>query len=160
MIKESEDYGLFTDEELDIVKRAAKKPLKYSKKYTPTFVHYDLRLHNMIWGNTKDSENKVYVIDFGSAFYGLPYCEEIMYGIHGKDIDIVNDMGLDKDIYDFNNNLVFGFDRIIQIVTARLTEDYAYSWHAENIIKAKKDTSRNHIDDYVNKCRATLEGTV
>ena len=156
LIKDSEDYELFTDEELPIVKAAAAKPLIYSKTYTPTFVHYDLGYHNLIWGNTQGGEDKVYVVDFGNALYGLPYMEEIIFRIHGEDTDIYELLDLDRDLYNFENNLIFDFEKMFWTVTERLTEDYAYSWHAENIRKAKTDTSRTHITDLVDKCRKIL----
>jgi len=156
LIKDSENYELFTDEELSIVREAAEKPLIYSKTYTPTFVHYDLGYHNLIWGNTNGKEDKVYIVDFGNAIYGLPYMDEIFFRIHGKDADIYELLDLDRDLYNFENNLIFDFEKMFWTVTERLTEDYAYSWHAENIKKAKSDTSRTHITDLVDKCRKIL----
>ena len=153
LIKDSEDCRLFTDEELEIVKKAAAKPLVYAKKYTPTFVHGDFGYHNLMWGNINGGEVKIHVIDFGNAYYGLPYITEV-YGIRNESVDIINSMGLDRNLYE--NNLIGDFERMFWTVTERLTEDYSYSFHAANIKKAKKDTSRTHITDFVDKCRKIL----
>ena len=127
LIKDSEDCGIFTDEELAIVKEATEKPLVYSKEYVPTFVHGDFGYHNLMYGSMNGGEVKIYVIDV---------------------------MSLDRHLYE--NNLIGDFERMFWIVTERLTEDYAYSWHANNIKKAKTDTSRTHITDFVEKCHAVL----
>jgi aminoglycoside phosphotransferase (APT) family kinase protein len=161
LIKDSENCGLFadfTDEESEIVKKAVEKPLIYSKKYTPTFVHGDIGYHNSIWGNTRScGAIKLHVIDFGNAFYGLPYSEEIICQMHGKDVDLISDMDLDKSLYRFEDNLIFAFDKMFWTVTEQLTEDYAYGWHVDNINNTKKEEkSRNHITEFVDKCRAVL----
>ena len=133
LIKDSEEYGVFTDEELAIVKKASEKPLVYSKKYIPTFDHGDMGYHNMIWG-----KNKVYVYDFGNAYFGLPYSEE--------------------NISEFENNLIGDFERMFWRESERLTEDYAYmrDWMIPGVEAAKKDASRNHIIDFLDKCRDLL----
>ena len=155
-IKESEDYGIFINDELDIVKQAANKPLIYSKKYTPTFVHGDIGYHNVIWGNTDGGENKLYVFDFGNAYYGLPYFEEHICKIQGESVDIIETMNLDRHLYE--NNLIGDFERMLWRVTEMLTDDYAYcrDWMVSSIEAAKKDTSRKHITDFVEKCRNIL----
>ena len=160
LIQDSEALGVFNGNELDIVKRAAEKPLVYSKKYTPAFVHGDIGFHNTIWGNVS-GENKLYVFDFGNAYYGLPYFEEHIYSniIHGEDADIIEAMGLDRHLYEFENNLISDFERMFWKVTEQFTEDYAYcrEWTISSIEAAKKDTSRTHITDFVEKCRSTIQ---
>jgi len=153
LIEDSENCGVFDGEELAIVKQAVAEPLLYSKKYVPTFVHGDFAYHNTIWGNTGGGENKLYVYDFGNAYFGLPYLEEIINKIHGKDADIIGEMGLDRHLYE--NNLIGDFERMFWTVTEKLTEDYAYmrDWMISGIEAAKKDTSRKHITDFVDKCR-------
>ena len=153
LIKDSEDCGLFTDEELAIVKQAAEKPLVYSKKYVPTFAHGDFGYHNLMWGNMNSGEVKVHVIDFGNAHYWLPYETEV-YGVRREGVDIIDVEGLDRHLYE--NNLIGDFGIMFWTVTERLTEDYEYSWHADNIRAAKKETFRTHITDFVDKCRAAL----
>jgi len=158
LIEDSEHCGVFTNEELDIVKEAAEKPLAYSKKYIPTFVHGDFGYHNTIWGNIGGGENRVYVYDFGNAYYGLPYLEEMINKIHGKDVDMVADMDLDRHLYE--NSLIYDFEKMFWAVTERLTEDYTYGrdWMIAHIEAAKKDTSRTHITDFVDSCRKVLNG--
>ena len=149
LIKDSEKYGVFTDEELDIVKEASEKPLVYSKKYIPTFNHGDMGYHNMIWG-----KNKIYVYDFGNANYWLPYAREV----HGREkgVDIIDVMGLDRNLYE--NCLIGAFEKMFWRESERLTEDYAYirDWMKPGIEAAKKDTSRTHITDFANSCRRIL----
>lgn len=159
LIKDSEALGVFTAEELDIVKKAAEKPLTYSKKYTPTFVHGDIGYHNAIWGSVHGGENKLYIFDFGNAYYGLPYLEEWILKIHGDsvdNVDIIEAMDLDRHLYE--NNLIGSFERMFWRVTEYFTEDYAYcrEWMISSIEAAKNDTSRTHITDFVNKCREVL----
>jgi len=153
LIKDSEKYGVFTNEELDIVKKAAGKPLVYSKKYIPTFNHGDLGYHNMIWGNTNGGENKVYVFDFGNAFFGLPHATEI-YGIRTEGVDVIEVMELDRNLYE--ENLIGDFERMFWTVTQKLTQDYAYCRFADWTESVKKDTSRTYITDFVDKCRKIL----
>ena len=155
LIKESEELGLFTDEELDIVKKAAAKPLVYSKKYIATFNHGDIGLHNAIWGNINGGEKKLYVFDFGNAYYGLPYYEEYICKTHGDNIDIIEIMDLDRNLYD--NFLIGNFERMFWTVTQRLTEDYNYGRMVDWTKEVKKDTSRTHITDFVDKCREILQ---
>jgi len=152
LINDSIELGIFTDEELDIVKKAAAKPLAYSKKYIPTFVHGDIGYHNTIWGNIKGGENKLYIYDFGNAYYGLPYFEEWILKIHGDNVDIIEVMGLDRNLYE--NNFIGDFEHMFWRVTEQFTEDYAYcrNWMIPDIEAAKKDTSRTHITDFVDKC--------
>ena len=144
LIKESEELGLFTDEELDTIKKAAEKPLVYSKKYTPTFNHGDIGLHNAIWGNINNGGDKLYIFDFGNAYFGLPYYEEHICRLHGDNVDIVEIMDLDRNLYD--NFLIGNFERMFWTVTECLT--------------SKKDSSRTHITDFVNKCSNYLDNSV
>jgi len=156
LIDESMELNIFTDEELDTVKKAAAKPLIYSKKYTPTLVHGDIGHHNCIWGNTGGGENKLYIFDFGNAYYGLPYYEEHICKLHGPDIDIIERMDLDRDLYE--NSLISDFERMFWKVTEQLTEDYdcCREWMLPNIEAAKKDASRTHITEFVEICRNIL----
>ena len=156
LIKDSENCGVFTGEELDIVKKAAEKPLVYEKKYVPTFVHGDLGYHNAIWGSTNGGGDHLYIFDFGNAFYGLPYFEEHICKVHGADADIVETIGLDRNLYDFDENLIIHFERMFWRVSEQLTNDYAYGRMADGIEAAKKDTSRAHITDFVDRCRKLL----
>ena len=154
LMNESEELGLFTDEELAIVKKAAEKPLVYSKKYTPTFNHGDIGYHNAIWGNVNGGENKLYIFDFGNAYYGLPYYEEHICKTHVENVDIVKIMGLDRNLYD--NFLIGYFEKMFWTVTQRLTEDYIYGRMVEWTESVKKETSRNHITEFVDKCREII----
>ena len=162
LIQDSEEYNIFTSEELDTVKQAAAKKLVYSKKYIPAFVHGDLGYHNLIWGNINGGENKVYVIDFGNAYFGLPYITEI-HGIREEGADIIDIMGLDRDLYE--NNLISSFEGMFWTVTQQLTEDYEYGRMADWIKSIKNENpnnpnnlnnSRTHITDFVDKCRKIL----
>jgi len=156
LIEDGEALGIFTDEESDVVKQAAAKPLVYNKKYTPTFVHGDIGTHNMIWGNIDGGDKKLYVFDFGNAYYGLPFYEERITKIHGDDVDILEKMDLDRNLYE--NNLIEKFERMFWNVTERCTEDYAYcrDWMISIIEAAKKDASRTHITNFVDTCRGML----
>ena len=156
LINDSVEPGIFTDEELEIVKKAAAKPLIYSKTYIPTFVHGDLGYHNAIWGNINGGENKLYIFDFGNAYFGLPYFEEHICKIHGDDADIIKIMDLDKNLYE--NNLIGSFERMFWKVSEQLTEDYFYcrDWMTSSIEAAKKDTSRSHITAFAEECRRIL----
>lgn len=153
-IKESTELGLFSDEELETIKKAAEKPLVYSKKYTPTFIHGDLGFHNAIWGNINGGENKLYVFDFSNAYYGLPYLEEWINKIQGENFDIFEIMDLDRNLYE--NNLIGDFERMFWTVTQQLTEDYKYGRMAEWTESVKKENSTTHITEFVDKCRKIL----
>lgn len=157
LIQDSDALRVFNSEELDIVKKAAEKPLAYSKKYTPTFVHGDISYHNTIWGNVHGGEKKLYVFDFGNAYYGLPYFEEYICKMHGDDFDIIKAMDLDRSLY--KNNLIGDFERMFWRVTEQFTEDYVYcrEWMISSIEAAKKDTSRTHITEFVNLCYNMLK---
>ena len=154
LMNESEELGLFTDEELAIVKKAAEKPLVYSKKYTPTFNHGDIGYHNAIWGNVNGGENKLYIFDFGNAYYGLPYYEEYICKTHGENVDIVKIMGLDRNLYD--NFLIGYFEKMFWTVTQQLTEDYVYGRMADWTESVKKEATRNHITEFVDRCREII----
>lgn len=159
LIHDSECIGIFTDEELDIVKKAAEKPLTYTKEYVPSLVHGDFGEHNAIWGNTNGGQDKLHIIDFGNANYGLPCLDEYMVRKHGgfkcPPYDIADHMNLDKELYE---NLLNDFERMWWKETEKRTEDYAHclNWMASSIEASKKDTSRNHINDFVGKCRKIL----
>ena|GEM_PF-1106088 len=156
LIRDSEEYGVFSGEELGIVKEAAKKPLTYAKKYAPSFVTGDLGEHNAIWGSVGGGPDKLYFIDFGNAYFGLPYTDEYMVrkfgGFGFQTSDLADEMGLDKRLYE---NLLSDFERMWFVETMRLTEDYAHcgDWMTSLIESAKKDASRKHIVEFVDKCR-------
>jgi len=154
LINDCVEYNLFTNEELEIVKKAAQKPLVYAKKYIPAFDHGDLGYHNLIWGNINGGEDKLYVIDFGNAWFGLPYATEI-YGIKKEGVDMIEMMGLDRNLYE--NNLIGDFGPVLWTVSQKLTEDYKSSRMEEWIDEVKKDTSRKHITDFVDKCRNMIK---
>jgi hypothetical protein len=163
LINDCIELGLFTDEELAIVRETAAKPLVYSKKYIPTFSTNDQGWHNAMWGNVgyadADGEDRLYMIDFGNSIFGLPYDVEYVcrnYGINGI---YENDVNI-PDVIDGDGNLkkawlIEGFTGMFWKITQQLTEDYAPHWH-DQIEAAKKDTSRTHITDFINSCRNYL----
>ena len=153
-IRESEELELFTKEELDIIKKAAAKPLVYSKKYIPTFTHGDLGHHNCIWGNINGGEDKLYVFDFGNAYYGLPHEPERITALRGENVDVLDIMGLEKDLY--LNDFIGYFEKMFWTVTQQLTEDYDYGRMADWTKQVKKENSRNHITEFVDKCRKII----
>jgi len=159
LVNDSVRIGLFTDEELAIVKAAAAKPLVYSNTYTPTFEHGDLGPHNMIWGHVTGGENALYVYDFGNSSYGLPHLDEYMVrrgGLFGfPPCDVVEERNLDKHLYD---NLLHDFEGMLWKEAEKLTEDYAHMrpWMIANIEASKKDTSRGHVTAFAEKCKAIL----
>jgi len=59
-------------------------------------------------------------------------------------------------LYDFDENLIIHFERMFWRVSEQLTNDYAYGRMADGIEAAKKDTSRAHITDFVDRCRKLL----
>ena len=154
LISDSIELGLFTDEELAIVREAAARPLVYSRKYIPTLSTNDQGWHNAIWGNINGGEDKLYMIDFGNSFYGLPYDVEYVcrnYGIHG----IYEDDADVPDVIDGDGNLkkaslIESFTGMFWTVTERLTGEYRSE-------ASKKDTSRNHINNFVDNCRNYLK---
>lgn len=151
LIRDSVEIGLFTDEELAIVKTASEKPLENSKIYTPTFNHGDLGHHNMIWGHTNNEPDALHVIDFGNARYFPPHL-----GVGTNPTNIPDAQNLDKGV---NLLLVDNFEMgVMWKETAKLTEDYAHctNWMTNFIETSKKDTSRTHITDFVDKCRKIL----
>jgi len=151
LINDSLERGLFTNEELAIVRAVAEKPLEGSKVYTPTMNHGDLGSHNMIWGRTANSSlDALHVIDFGNARYLPPHL-----GM-GNPAEFPDAKNVDKGV----NLLLLGdFEMgVMWKETAKLTEDYAHctNWLTNYIESAKKDTSRTHITDFVEKCREFL----
>jgi len=137
LINDSIELGLFTDEELDIVKKAAAKPLIYSKKYIPTFQTGDQGWHNAMWGNTDGGADKLYMIDFGNSIYGLPYDVEYVcrnYGIDGiyeDDADIPDVTDADENL---NEVLIASFNGMFHMIwTAAqqlMVDDTHGDWHA------------------------------
>jgi len=154
LISDSIELGLFTDEELAIVREAAARPLVYSEKYIPTFQTGDQGWHNAMWGNIDGGEVKLYMIDFGNSFYGLPYDVEYVcrnYGIHG----IYEDDADVPDVIDGDGNLkkaslIESFTGMFWTVTERLTGDYRSE-------ASRKDTTRSHINNFVDNCRNYLK---
>jgi hypothetical protein len=154
-IKESAELGIFAGEELDIAKKAAEKPLAYSKKYIPTFVHGDLGYHNCIWGNIGGGESKLYVFDFGNAYYGLPHESKRIAALREGNADILEGMGLEKSLY--GNDMIGSFEKMFWTVTQQLGEDYAYGRMADWTKAVKKENSRAHITEFIDKCRKYCE---
>ncbi|MCL2813035.1 MAG: phosphotransferase [Oscillospiraceae bacterium] len=148
-IKESEELGLFTGEELDAVKKAAAKPLVYSNKYIPTFTTGDLGYHNCIWGSPAGGENRLYVYDFGNAYYGLPHEPERIRALHGEG-GILEAFGLEKELYE--NDFIGNFEKMFWTVTQQLTRDYDYGRMVDWTKEVKRENSKTHIKDFVDSC--------
>ena len=148
LINDGVGIGLFTNDELAIIRAAAEKPLALSQSHTPTFEHGDLGWHNMIWGQTGNGSDALYVIDFGNARYLPPHLTMWGYPPH----KVPNAQILDKDVnllllYDFEMNVMW---KEMQ----KLTNDYAHcmNWMSASIEEAKKDKSRGHITAFVERC--------
>jgi len=153
LIRDSITIGLFTDEELDIVKSAANKPLGHSKVYLPTFEHGDLGWHNMIFGRINQGKDTLHVIDFGNARYLPPHLTVWGY----PPFAVPDAHNLDKGI---NLLLLYDFEMgVMQKEMQKITEDYAHcgDWMTASIETAKKDTSRDHITAFVEKCRLVIQ---
>lgn len=154
--------GLFTDEEIAVVNAAAVKPLAYSKNPVPTFSTEDMGWHNMIWGHTSSNPDTLHVIDFGNARYILPYMNE--YVINNIDVmgrppfHIPEYQSLDKG---FNLLTLYDFEGMLWKEAEKLAEDYAHirDWMAAGIERSKKDTSRDHITAFVEKCHAIIQSS-
>ena len=149
LINDCVQIGLFTDEELAIVKAAAERRPKNSKEYLPTFDHHDLGWHNMIWGRVNNGPDALHVIDFGNARYVPPHLAAWDKPPH----KVPGAQSLDKDVgllllYDFEMGVLWK-------EMAKMTRDYAHCTDGltSYIEDCKKDTSRNHITDFVDKCR-------
>ncbi len=159
LIKDGEECGTFTEEEIAILKETADKAFNFKDSISPSFVHGDLGSHNALLRKV-NGQDVVYIIDFGNAYYGLPRFDEYMIRKHGDfgfaGYDITDDMGDTKDLY--NQNLCVDFERMFWRETERLTQDYAYcrDWMIPSIEAAKADTSREHIIEFINKCRKIL----
>ena len=101
----------------------------------------------------------LYVIDFGNASYGLPHLDEYMVHKGGAfglpPCDVIEQRKLDKNLYD---NLLHDFESVMWKEMEKMTEDYAHirDWMVAGIENSKKDTSRDHITAFVEKCRAIL----
>ena len=155
LIDDGENIGLFTDEEKSILRAAADKPLISSKSYLPTFETGDLGLHNMIWGHINDEPDALYVIDFGNSRFVPPHLTE--WGMWGQaPHEVPNAHELDKGL-----NLLLLYDFEMDVMwkeMAKMTEDYAHCLDGMTayIEKSKKDSSRNHIVDFVEKCRLII----
>ena len=152
LIRDSIKNNLFTDDEITAVKAAAEKPLEYGKTYLPTFEHGDLGWHNMIWGHINNEPDALHVIDFGNARYVPPHLT-----VWGKPPHEVPDAAnLDRSI---NLLLLYDFEMgVMRKEMQKLTEDYAHCTDGmtNGINKIKKDTSREHIVNFVEKFRAII----
>jgi len=152
LINDSVSIDLFTNEELSIIKAAANKPLESSQTYLPTFNHGDLGWHNMIWGHTKNGIDALHVIDFGNAAYLPPHLiawDKAPHQVHNAQI-------LDNNL---NLLLLYDFEmRLMWKEMQKITKDYAHCTNrmANSIETAKKDTTRDHITAFVEKCRQIL----
>ncbi|MDR2569001.1 MAG: aminoglycoside phosphotransferase family protein [Oscillospiraceae bacterium] len=149
LINDGVNIGLFTDDELSIIRTAANMPLVSQLTYEPSFEHGDLGWHNMVYGNTGGGLNKLYTIDFGNARYVPPHLT--LWGEPPNKVP--NAQILDKDI-----NLLLLYDFEMSVMwkeMQKLTNDYAHcmSWMTNSIEQAKKDTSRDQITAFVEKCR-------
>jgi len=151
LIRDSVEINLFTDEELAVVKVAAEKPLEYSKIHIPTFEHGDFGRHNIILGHINNEPDALHVIDFGNARYLPPHL-----GVGTNPFDVPDAQNLDSGI---NLLLLCNFEMgVMWKETAKMTEDYAHCTNGltSYIESSKKDTSRTHITDFVDKCRKIL----
>lgn len=156
LIRDSIGIGLFTDEELVIVRAAAKSPIRDSVACLPTFEHGDLGWHNMIWGHTNNQPDALHVIDFGNARYLLPHYIEHL----ARNVDMLGRPPFAiPELYDldkgFNSMLVYEFESMMWKEMQKLTQDYAHctDWMAAGIEASKKDTSRDHVISFVERCR-------
>ena len=151
LIGDSEKIGLFTGDELTIVKAAADKPLKPSKIYLPTFDHGDFGWHNMIWGSIANEPPRLHVIDFGNARFIVPQLTG-----DKPPHEMPNAQQLDKG---YNLLLLYAFEMgVMWKEMAKMTSDYAHCTDGLTayIEDAKKDTSRTHITEFVKKCEDRL----
>jgi aminoglycoside phosphotransferase (APT) family kinase protein len=157
LIDDGANTGLFTDDELSILRTAANKPLEYSKTYPPTFETGDFGLHNMIWGHINGEPDALHVIDFGNSRFILPHLTE--WGLWGYNPnDVPNARELDKGL---NLLLLYDFEMgVMWKEMAKMTEDYTHCLDGMTgyIEQSKKDSSRSHIIDFVEKCRIVIEG--
>lgn len=156
LIRDSEALGVFTDEELAIVREAATKVPVMGVSCKPTFVHGDMGDHNAIWGGIGGGPEKLYIIDFGNAVFSAPHEDEFHVGRSGgfglPITDITKTMGTDRRLY---QNLLEDFQRLWWTECQRQTEDYAHclDWMDGAIRAAKADTSRSHVTAFVEKCK-------
>jgi len=155
LIDDGVKIGLFTDEEESILRATANKLLENSKAYLPTFDTGDLGLHNMIWGHINDGTDTLHVIDFGNSRFILPHLTE--WGMWGQaPHEVPNAHKLDKGL---NLLLLYDFEMgVMWKEMAKMTEDYAHCLDGMTayIEKMKKDTTRNHITEFVEKCRKVI----
>lgn len=161
LIQDCERLYLLTKDELQLVKAAAQKVIESSNLlYTPTFNHGDFGGHNAIWGSLEESKNKVHIIDFGNAAFGLPAYDEYVVMKHGDFGFEKDDLGkinaLDKSAYE--NTFLNDLENVLFVATMKTTMDYAHCTNglAQSILRAKADTSRNYITDFVDKCKMLL----
>ena len=152
LIRDGESIGLFTNEELSIVRAAANKPIERSQLYLPSFEHGDLGWHNMIWGHIDNGPDALHVIDFGNARFLPPHLTVWGYPPH----EVPNAQKMDKGIHLL---LLYDFEMgVMWKEMQKMTKDYAHclNWMAGSIEAAKKDTSRGHITAFIEKCRRVM----
>jgi aminoglycoside phosphotransferase (APT) family kinase protein len=158
LLRDGENVGLFTDDEIAVLRETAKKAFLCAPpdKTTPSFVHGDFGRHNSLWGSLGGKSDRLYVIDFGNAYYGLPRFDEYMMKKHAGLQFTEYEPALAKPLY--HNNLITDFERLWWRETERLTEDYAHclDWMTAGIEAAKRDVSRAHITAFVDACRNVL----
>ena len=119
---------------------------------TPIYEHGDFGWHNLIWGHIHNESDKLYVIDFGNVKFLPPHLT--VFGCNP--FEVPNAQELDKGI---NLLLLYDFEMgVMWKEMQKITEDYAHclTWMDESIKSAKKDTSRNHITDFAEKCRKLI----
>ena len=160
LINDCVSIGLFADDELAIVKAADDLPIAYSGNPVPNFSTEDLGWHNMIWGHSNGGADKLHVIDFGNSRYILPYINEY-YAVNiemlGRPPFAIPELRkLDKG---YNLLLLYEFEGMLWKESEKLIEDYAHvrDWMAEGIERSKNDTSRGHIEAFVEKSRGAAQ---
>lgn len=157
LIRDCVEVGVFTLDELAVVKTAARAPLSREKTYAPTFSTEDMGWHNMIWGNAGNAPDALYMIDFGNARYIPSYVNDYM-------IEHLDEMGCPPHTIpelrerDRGQNLflLYEFEGMLWTEMMKRTEDYAHirDWMVPAIEAAKKDASRRHVAEFVQKCRS------
>lgn len=162
LVGDCEKLSLLTGEELDTVNKAcASLTGKSLCTYTPTFNHNDFGRHNTIWGSIGGSHESVHIIDFGNAFFGLPYIDEYFVYRSGDFDFLPCNILVEKNIelYDYEKWLfICEFEKMLWTASEKLTNDYAHctdglTWSIE---KSKADNSRSYILEFINKCYRIL----
>ena len=142
LIRDGVSYGLFTDQELDVLYAAAEMPLNYSGNPVPVFSTEDMGWHNFIWGNAGGEPDALYSFDFGNARYIPPYRNEYL----SKNIEA---MGRPPwDIPEFQN-MDKGYNMLLL--------DYFEGLLRSDMKKLTEGTSRKQVMAFVEKCRAVIQ---